>query len=109
VGYGIVGRILKAVVELGRARGMALGMLRPITLFPFPSRRIRELSRRAKAFVVVELSTGQMVDDVRLALEGRRPVEFLSRVGGNVPSAEDVLDFVRNKCAPREEKVLVHG
>jgi pyruvate/2-oxoacid:ferredoxin oxidoreductase alpha subunit len=109
VGYGIVGRILKAVVELGRARGMALGMLRPITLFPFPSRRIRELSRRAKAFVVVELSTGQMVDDVRLALEGRTPVEFHGRVGGNVPTAEEVLEFVIAKCAPREEEVLVHG
>ena len=109
VGYGIVGRILKAVVELGRARGMALGLLRPITLFPFPSRRIRELSRQAKAFVVVELSTGQMVDDVRLALEGRTPVEFFSRVGGNVPSAEDVLEFLSSKFAPREEEVLVHG
>jgi pyruvate/2-oxoacid:ferredoxin oxidoreductase alpha subunit len=78
-------------------------------VYPFPSRRIRELSKRAKAFVVVELSTGQMVDDVRLALEGRRPVEFLSRVGGNVPTAEDVLEFVVSKCAPREAEVLVHG
>jgi pyruvate/2-oxoacid:ferredoxin oxidoreductase alpha subunit len=109
VGYGIVGRILKAVVELGRARGMALGMLRPITVFPFPTRRIRELSRRAKAFVVVELSTGQMVNDVRLALEGRTPVEFFSRMGGNVPSAEDLLEFLESKFAAREEEVLVHG
>jgi pyruvate/2-oxoacid:ferredoxin oxidoreductase alpha subunit len=109
VGYGIVGRILKAVVELGRTRGMALGMLRPITLFPFPSRRIGELSRQAKAFVVVELSTGQMVDDVRLALEGRTPVEFFGRVGGNVPSAEDVLEFLLSKFAPCAEEVLVHG
>jgi pyruvate/2-oxoacid:ferredoxin oxidoreductase alpha subunit len=109
VGYGIVGRILKAVVELGRTRGMALGMLRPITLFPFPSRRIGELSRQAKAFVVVELSTGQMVDDVRLALEGRTPVEFFGRVGGNVPSAEDVLEFLSSKFAPCAEEVLVHG
>jgi pyruvate/2-oxoacid:ferredoxin oxidoreductase alpha subunit len=109
VGYGIVGRILKAVVELGRTRGMALGLLRPITLFPFPSRRIGELSRQAKAFVVVELSTGQMVDDVRLALEGRTPVEFFGRVGGNVPSAEDVLEFLLSKFAPCAEEVLVHG
>jgi pyruvate/2-oxoacid:ferredoxin oxidoreductase alpha subunit len=109
VGYGIVGRILKAVVELGRARGMALGLLRPITLYPFPTEAIRQLARRARAFAVVELSTGQMVDDVRLALEGRRPVEFFSRVGGNVPSAEDVLAFLAGKFAACREEVLVHG
>jgi pyruvate/2-oxoacid:ferredoxin oxidoreductase alpha subunit len=111
VGYGIVGRVLKAVVELARARGMAVGLLRPITLFPFPVARIRELSGRAKAFAVVELSNGQLVDDVRLALEGRRPVEFYNRMGGNVPSAEEVLAFVERKfraSAPVEE-VLIHG
>jgi hypothetical protein len=59
--------------------------------------------------VVVELSTGQMVNDVRLALEGRTPVEFFSRVGGNVPSAEDLLEFLSSKFAPREEEALVHG
>jgi len=88
-----------------------VGLLRPISLFPFPVARIRELSRRVKAFAVVELSNGQLVDDVRLALEGRRPVEFYSRMGGNVPSAEEVLAFVERKfraCAPVEE-VLIHG
>jgi pyruvate/2-oxoacid:ferredoxin oxidoreductase alpha subunit len=109
VGYGIMGRVLKAVVEMGRARGLALGLLRPITLFPFPTLAIRELSRRAKAFAVVELSTGMLVDDVRLALEGRRPVEFYSRVGGNVPSAEEVLGFLEQKFAACEEEALVHG
>ena len=69
VGYGIMGRILKAVVELARARGIRAGLLRPITLYPFPTAQIRELARFAKGFAVVELSTGQMVDDVRLALE----------------------------------------
>jgi 2-oxoisovalerate ferredoxin oxidoreductase alpha subunit len=112
VGYGIVGRILKAAVELARARGMAVGLLRPITLFPFPSPQIRELAKHAKAFAVVELSTGQMVDDVRLALEGRAPVEFFSRVGGNTPSAEDVLAFLEHTfpgCLPREREELIHG
>jgi pyruvate/2-oxoacid:ferredoxin oxidoreductase alpha subunit len=82
---------------------MAVGLLRPITLFPFPSQQIRDLAKSAKAFAVVELSTGQMVDDVRLALEGSRPVEFFSRVGGNTPSAEDVLEFLERTfpgCLP---------
>jgi len=109
VGYGIVGRILKAVVELGRARGLKLGLLRPITLFPFPSRMLRELSAAAKGFLAVELSTGQMVDDVRLAVEGRRPVEFYGRTGGNIPTAEDILEFVASRFALREEEELVHG
>jgi pyruvate/2-oxoacid:ferredoxin oxidoreductase alpha subunit len=114
VGYGIVGRILKAVVELARARGMAVGLLRPITLYPFPWLQIRELAKRARAFAVVELSTGQMVDDVRLALAGRAPVEFFSRVGGNAPSAEEVLAFLEctfpdflPQARPYEE--LIHG
>jgi 2-oxoisovalerate ferredoxin oxidoreductase alpha subunit len=102
VGYGIVGRILKAVVEQARARGIRAGLLRPITLYPFPEQEIRDLSRRARAFVVVEMSTGQLRDDVRLALDGRAPVEFFSRVGGNAPSAEEVLAFVEAKFAPRE-------
>ena len=110
VGYGIVGRVLKAVVEQARAQGMAVGLLRPITLYPFPAAQVRQLARRAKAFVVVEMSTGQMLDDVRLALEGRAPVEFYSRVGGNVPSAEEVLAFIEGKfadCVRRE--ALIHG
>jgi pyruvate/2-oxoacid:ferredoxin oxidoreductase alpha subunit len=114
VGYGIVGRILKAVVGLARVRGMAVGLLRPITLYPFPTLQIRELARHAKAFTVVELSTGQMVDDVRLALGGLAPVEFFSRVGGNAPSAEDVLAFLEQTFPdslpqPREREVMVHG
>jgi 2-oxoisovalerate ferredoxin oxidoreductase alpha subunit len=95
VGYGIVGRILKAVVGLARAEGLKVGLLRPITLFPFPTLPIRALARQADAFAVVELSTGQMIEDVRLAVEGRKPVEFYGRQGGNVPTAEEVLEFVR--------------
>jgi pyruvate/2-oxoacid:ferredoxin oxidoreductase alpha subunit len=116
VGYGIVGRILKAVVELARARGIRAGLLRPITLYPFPTGEIRDLARFVKGFAVVELSTGQMVDDVRLALEGRVPVEFFSRVGGNAPSAEDILAFLLGKwgrAATRfdeiPEEVIIHA
>ncbi len=95
VGYGIVGRILKAVTAEARAEGINVGLLRPITLYPFPKLHFERLARHARVFVVVEMSTGQLVEDVRLALNGARPVEFLSRVGGNVPSHEEVLEFVR--------------
>ena len=107
IGYGIMGRILKAVVDQGRQRGHKLGLLRPLTLYPFPSERIRQLAAQVKGFLVAELSVGQMIDDVRLALEGRRPVEFFSRVGGVVPTAEEVLRAVEHKFAL--EEVLVHG
>jgi pyruvate/2-oxoacid:ferredoxin oxidoreductase alpha subunit len=113
VGYGIVGRVLKSVVEQARGRGLPVGLLRPITLYPFPVEQIRALSRQAKAFVVVEMSTGMLVDDVRLALEGRTPVEFYSRVGGNVPSAEEVIAFLERTFASAfesaREEVLIHG
>lgn len=95
VGYGIVGRILKSVVRSARAEGLRVGLLRPITLFPYPTEALRDTAATAKAFLVVELSTGQMVEDARLAVEGRKPVEFYGRAGGNVPSAEEVLNVVR--------------
>ena len=114
VGYGIMGRVLKSVVEQARAHGIPAGLLRPITLYPFPVEQVRDLSRRAQAFAVVEMSFGQLRDDVRLALEGRRPVEFYSRVGGTVPSAEEVLAFVEHKFAAFKkaeslEEALIHG
>jgi 2-oxoisovalerate ferredoxin oxidoreductase alpha subunit len=94
VGYGIIGRILKAVTADARAMGIKVGLLRPITLYPFPTLDFERLARRVRSFVVVEMSNGQMLEDVRLALNGARPVEFLNRVGGNVPSHEHVLKFV---------------
>jgi 2-oxoisovalerate ferredoxin oxidoreductase alpha subunit len=96
VGYGIVGRILKAVTAEARAEGLKVGVLRPITLYPFPVVQFQRLAFNARVFLVVEMSNGQLVEDVKLALNGSRPVEFLSRVGGNVPSHEEVFDFVHN-------------
>ena len=95
VGYGIVGRILKAVTAEARADGMKVGVLRPITLYPFPKSTFQRIAKSARVFVVVEMSNGQLVEDVRLALNGVRPVEFLGRAGGNVPSHEEVLGLVR--------------
>lgn len=106
IGYGIVARVLKAVVEQARLEGIRAGLLRPITLYPFPSAQIRALARTASIFAAVEMSTGQMVEDVRLAIEGRRPLEFYGRCGGNAPSAEEVLRFVR-EVAQRSRPLLV--
>ncbi len=97
VGYGIISRILRSVVDACRERGHKVGLLRPITLFPFPKRRISELADRVQAFMAVELSAGQMVDDVRLAVNGRAPVEFYGRMGGNVPTVEEILAVVIEK------------
>jgi 2-oxoisovalerate ferredoxin oxidoreductase alpha subunit len=105
VGYGIIGRILKAVTAEAREMGLKVGMLRPITLYPFPTADFQRLAKRAQSFVVVEMSNGQLIEDVRLALNGARPVEFLSRVGGNVPSHEEVLKFV---IAHAEKEQVAH-
>ena len=109
VGYGIVGRILKAVTAELREKGMSVGLLRPITLYPFPKAEFQRVARTARAFVVVEMSNGQMIDDVRLALNGSRPVEFFSRVGGNVPSHEEVREFVLQQLSQyKSEEQMAH-
>jgi len=90
VGYGIVSRVLRSVVEQARAEGLRVGLFRPITLWPFPSKPLVEMASRCRLVEVVEMSTGQMVEDVKLAINGRVPVEFYGRTGGNVPSAEEV-------------------
>lgn len=110
VGYGMVGRVLAAVMEAARRRGIRVGLLRPITLYPFPSQALRDAARTARAFLVVELSTGQLVEDVRLALEGVRPVSSYTRVGGNIPTAEEILAFLQeNLVEQRALEVLAHA
>ncbi len=90
VGYGITSRVLRSVVDTVRKEGVRAGLFRPITLWPFPSEALRKAARRAQMVLVVEMSTGQMVEDVRLALDGRVDVEFYGRAGGNVPLADEV-------------------
>ena len=107
VGYGIVARILKSVAEQVRAEGLRVGVLRPITLYPFPVTAFQKAARQAGLFLVVEMSNGQIVEDVRLALEGTRPVAFYNRMGGNVPSAEEVLAVLLAKAA--EVLEVVHA
>ena len=91
VAYGVVSRIVYSTVDQARAEGLKVGLLRPITVWPFPSAVITSLCATAKAFLAVELSTGQMVEYVRLAVEGRKPVHFYGRCGGVVPGGDELL------------------
>ena len=91
MGYGIVSRILKTVVEKLREENIKVGLMRPITLFPFPKKRLLNLAEQTKKFLVVEMNNGQMVDDVMLAIQCKRPVEFYGRMGGVVPTLGELL------------------
>lgn len=95
VAYGSVARICRTVVDLARSEDLNVGLFRPITLFPFPNARLAELAEEGKRFLVVEMSAGQMVEDVRLAINGRAEVEFYGRMGGIVPTPTEILDKIR--------------
>ncbi|HIE12934.1 MAG TPA: 3-methyl-2-oxobutanoate dehydrogenase subunit VorB [Desulfotomaculum sp.] len=88
--FGMVARIAKAAVDKLRAAGIPAGLIRPITLYPFPDIPVTQAAERAKAFLVVEMNAGQMVEDVRLALCGQRPVHFYGRTGGVLTSVAEV-------------------
>lgn len=93
IGYGCVSRVLRTVVDRARARGARIGMFRPVTLFPFPAEQIAALpGRGVRHILTVEMSTGQLVDDVNLALGGRLKSDLYFRVGGNTPSAAEITD-----------------
>ncbi len=91
VSYGIASRISKKAVSDARSSGLKVGLLRPITLNPFPHRVIEDLARRGAKFLVVELNAGQMLEDVRLATGNGSRVEHLSRLGGNVPGIREIV------------------
>ena len=92
--YGTAARVAVTAVDRARQRGIRAGLFRPISLYPFPGPQIAELAQRVKAILVVELSLGQLVEDVRLAVEGRCPVRLLGRSGGIVMTPEDVLESI---------------
>jgi pyruvate/2-oxoacid:ferredoxin oxidoreductase alpha subunit len=97
VGYGIVSRVLRSTVEALRRDGLRAGLFRPITVWPFASKELAAAAKKVQKVIVVELSNGQMVEDVRLALDGKVPVEFYGRVGGNVPSVEELQSQVMQR------------
>lgn len=97
VAYGTSARVCQKSVQLLRAQGIKTGLLRPITLFPFPSKRIGELAGRVKLMLSVEMSAGQMVEDVMLAVNGKVPVYHFGRMGGIVTSPDEVVENLKSK------------
>ena len=107
VAYGLAARIAKGAVEMARAQGIRAGLLRPVTLFPYPTAAIRRLADAVRGVLVVEMNAGQMIEDVRLAVEGRVPVKFYGRMGGIIPAPDEVLGalerMVKEDVAQHEE------
>jgi 2-oxoglutarate ferredoxin oxidoreductase subunit alpha len=96
--YGITSRICKSVVNKLRHEGAKIGLFRPITLWPFPYEEVRKLAEHAKRFLVVELNTGQMVEDIRLGSEGRAAVDFSGKVGGLLPTEREIEDKIAEEA-----------
>ena len=94
--FGIAARVSRNAVNELRKQGIKAGLIRPITVWPFPVKPIREAADKVKAFVSVELSMGQMIEDVRLAEECKKPVVLCNRAGGMIPSPEQVIETVKD-------------
>jgi len=103
VAFGSTSRISRTAIELLKEEGINCGIVRPITIYPFPSNAFNELPKTVKDILVVEMNLGQMVDDVKLYVEGRLPVHFYGRVGGIVPEAEEIRDQVKKIVGERNE------
>ena len=95
VAFGIASRVAKNAVVAARAEGIKAGLIRPITLWPFPKKALQAAADRVKSFVSVELNMGQMIEDIRLATECKRPVSLCNRAGGMIPSPDQVLESIR--------------
>ncbi len=99
VGFGIVSRLIQSAVDKLRDNGVKAGMVRPITLFPFPKKVIEKYTTKksVKSFNVIEMNNGQMVDDVKLVVNGRKPVTFYNRMGGNIPSVQEIINHIKKR------------
>ena len=95
VAFGTAGRIAQSAITMAREDGIKVGLLRPISLYPYPYTAVAALTDKVKKILVVEMNAGQMIEDVRLAVEGRVPVEFYGRMGGVIPLPDEVLDQIR--------------
>jgi len=95
VAYGSAARISQKAVELAREEGLKVGLFRPITLWPFPKKQLKEYSKKIKGILTIELNAGQMVDDVRLAVECKIPVNHYGRTGGIVPAPDEIVEQIK--------------
>ncbi len=102
VAFGSIARICDKAREIAAEKGIKIGIVRPITLWPFPSEAISKAAEGKKGVLVVELNAGQMVEDVRLAVHDRLPVEHFGRMGGIIPSPEEVVDALEEKIINRK-------
>ena len=99
IGFGTAGRVALSAVRAARAEGIKVGLLRPVTVSPYPYEVIDQLAGRVNGFLVTEMNMGQMFDDVRLAVRGRVPVEFYGRTGGVVPFPDEILAEIHRIAA----------
>ena len=97
VSFGSAARISEKAIELARAEGLKVGLLRPITVWPFPSKEVAALAKGKKGVLVAEINAGMMVEDVRLAINGEVPVEHFGRLGGIVPEPEEIVEALKTK------------
>ncbi|MGB9674246.1 MAG: 3-methyl-2-oxobutanoate dehydrogenase subunit beta, partial [Anaerolineales bacterium] len=95
IGFGTAGRIALSATRYARNQGIKVGLFRPITLSPFPFKEIQNISERAQKILVVEMNSGQMLDDVQRAVKGKIPVEFYGRMGGMVPFPDEILSEIQ--------------
>jgi 2-oxoglutarate ferredoxin oxidoreductase subunit alpha len=97
VAYGTSARVCQKAVELARAQGIKAGLLRPITLFPYPSKQLNKLADRVRLMLSVEMSAGQMVEDVMLSVNGKVPVYHYGRMGGMIPTPDEVVENLKER------------
>ena len=103
VSYGASARISRSAVNMARELGINAGLIRPITLWPFPKNYIDKYINKVNYFLSVEMSMGQMVDDVRLSVNGAKPVYFFGRTGGVIPTPKEVLEEIKRIVLWREK------
>ena len=103
ISFGVAGRVCSSAMKTAREEGIKVGLFRPITIAPFPFKEIEELSKRVKRILVVEMNTGQMLDDVKRAVGGRVPVEFYGRIGGITPFPDEIVDEIHRINESDEE------
>ena len=97
VSFGSAARISEKAIELAREEGIKVGLFRPITVWPFPTEQVRDIARGKKGVLVAEINAGQMVEDVKLAINGEVPVDYFGRLGGIVPEPEEIVDALKSK------------